>query len=345
MMPHPVSIHGSSHLGLTHAVNEDAWSVLETEEDGLLLVVCDGMGGMGRGDEASALAVAEIERVLAKGAGFPPERMQRALRTADASIRVRMCSPQAQPGATAVMVYLIEGVAYVAWVGDSRAYLIRDGRVVERTRDHKLVRRMVEQGNVTEEQAADSDLSHVLTRCLGGRQAHQEPVVIDHLPAPWGLRTGDRILLCSDGASDLIHDDEFVAFSGEEPEAMVERLIALALERGGHDNITCLVGRWDGQDYREDPAPTPVITPGRASRPPAPIRLGNFEIHDPSELDDGRVTEEIPNPGDITKLTAVGVDAVAWSLFDRRLTPWLISLALLAAGIMAVSLARAALAP
>src|SRR5688500_5989844 len=173
----PLRAHSLTHPGLHHPRNEDTFNVLPTSEGGLLLVVCDGMGGMGRGAEASRLAVHVLSAEMSRSEGLPPDRMRHALRVADQRVREDLCVEGGElPGSTAVMVYVIEGVAHVAWVGDSRAYLIRDGRVVFRTRDHKLVEELVDAGQLTPEEARDSALAHVVTRALGGRSLN-EPAV------------------------------------------------------------------------------------------------------------------------------------------------------------------------
>jgi PPM family protein phosphatase len=236
----------------------------------VLLVVCDGMGGMGRGDEASKLAV-EILRGAMGGEQLPADRMQAALRQADDKIREVLCEDVEQPGATAVMAYVLDGAAHIAWVGDSRAYLIRDSSVVHRTRDHKLVEELVEAGQLTAEQARESALAHVVTRALGGRPPSDPPVNVATPGFPWKLHHGDRILLCSDGVSDLIDDDEIADLLHDiSPEDATERLVETALLRGGHDNITCIVAVWDGET---DDQATPVIPRPRQGEPGRPVPL------------------------------------------------------------------------
>ena len=292
-MPLPLRVHATTHVGLVHSKNEDAWSVTPTEEGGLLLLVCDGMGGMGRGDEASKLAVEVITGAMETGAGLPPERLRQAIRLADDRVREALCSSfQGHPGSTAVMAYVIDGAAHVAWVGDSRAYLIREHRVVDRTRDHKLVEDLVEAGQLTPEEAKRSSFAHVVTRALGGRGPDEPPVRAATLRHPWKLANGDVLVICSDGVCDLIDDHELPALvSAGAPDRATERLVETALERGGHDNITCVVARWEGATYREDDVATPVIDPGRDH---VPDLRGWGAVDDTLDTDRGaRVTEEI----------------------------------------------------
>lgn len=286
-MPLPLRAHSATHPGLVHPKNEDAWAVLPTTEGGLLLMVCDGMGGMGRGDEASKLAIEVLSEVMSEGDGLPPDRMRQALRVADQRIRDVLCGDYEQPGSTAVMVYVLDGAAHVAWVGDSRAYLIRNGRVLYRTRDHKLVEELVDAGQLTPDEARESTLAHVVTRALGGRSPAEPAVHPATLGYPWKLQRDDRVLLCSDGVCDLVEDDEIGAMvDRSSPAEGTARLVETSLLRGGHDNITCIVAVWDGASWVDDDAATPIISGGRQGLPP--------HVDSGWEPDGGnRVTEEI----------------------------------------------------
>jgi serine/threonine protein phosphatase PrpC len=261
----PLRTHSATHPGLHHPKNEDAHSVLPTSEEGVLLVVCDGMGGMGRGDEASKLAIDVLSSEMSRTEVAPPDRMRNSLRLADQRIRDALCLAGEQPGSTAVMVYVLDGLAHVAWVGDSRAYLIRNGQVVYRTRDHKLVEEMVEAGQLTPDEARESAFAHVVTRALGGRSPEDAPVHPATLGYPWKLRFGDRIVLCSDGISDLLEDDDVCGLVDQaSPADASARLVDAALMRGGHDNITCIVAVWDGPGAAEEESATPVMSTRRA---------------------------------------------------------------------------------
>ena len=290
----PLRAHSATHVGLHHLRNEDAHAVMTTDEGGMLLVVCDGMGGMGRGDEASQLAIEVLGSTMEGEEGLPPDRMRAALRAADNRIRDELCEAVEQPGATAVMVYVLEGIAHVAWVGDSRAYLVRGGQVLHRTRDHKLVEELVEAGQLTPEQARDSALAHVVTRALGGRSASEPPVHPATLGFPWRLQQGDQIVLCSDGVCDLMEDQELsTLIANATPAEGTARLVETALLRGGHDNITAIVAVWEGPSWHDEEGATPIIQHGRDV---APAR-----DHFRDTPSDGRVTDEI----DLNELEAM----------------------------------------
>lgn len=256
MHENPLRSHSRTDAGLVHPRNEDQYAVFDTPDGGRVLLVCDGMGGMGRGDEASHLAMEALRQSLQEEAADdatdrPTERLARAVRSADETVRnaLYVAGQAAQPGSTAVLVYVAEGEASVCWVGDSRAYLVRDGAVIARTRDHKLVEDLVEAGQMTPADARNSSLAHVVTRAIGGKSPDEPGVTPQALPATWRLRNGDRILLCSDGLTDLVDDEELPPIlEASDLAAVSRRLVDLANERGGHDNITCVVAVWDGPD-------------------------------------------------------------------------------------------------
>lgn len=255
-----------THIGLVHHTNEDSLATFDTEDGGTALVVCDGMGGMGRGDEASRIAVEVIQEQLEPGSGFPPDRMRSALMAADVSIRKRLAVPGNTPGSTAVAVHVDNALAHVCWAGDSRAYLVRNGSVFQRTRDHKLVNELVDAGELTEQEARHSTLAHVVSKALGGRGPSEPTIQPDVIARPWKLKTDDTLVLCSDGLCDLVEDHELPALiEGCTPEESVERLTATALDRGGHDNITIIVAHWRGPDFDEDEKQTPVMGLERSS--------------------------------------------------------------------------------
>ena len=294
----PLRVHAATHEGLVHDKNEDAFDVLNTEEGGMLLMVCDGMGGMGHGDEASAIAVDALADYMKVGAGFPPERLRQAIRRADVRIRDELCSgTRGFPGSTAVLVYVVDGMGHVAWVGARRAYLIRAGPVVERTRDHKLVDELVQAGQLSEEEAKISSLAHVVTRALGGRSNTEKPISGSTLGHPWKFLHGDAFVICSDGVCDLISDEELPGLlEGAEPSEATRNIVQLALERGGHDNITVIVAMWDGPDFSEEDAATPMFEQ-RERVPDDDVRiLGGAGISPPlpdDTMEAPRVTEEL----------------------------------------------------
>ncbi len=308
----PLRIHATTHVGHHHPRNEDAHAVVPLDQGrAVLLVVCDGMGGMGRGDEASRIALNSIEAsMIAGGGGLPPDRMRDALRKADLEVRQALCTGiDGMPGSTAVLVYVADGAAHVAWVGDSRAYLVRDGEIVDRTRDHKLVDELVNAGQISHDEAKVSAFAHVVTRALGGRPLHEPQVHPGKLGYPWKLHTGDRIVVCTDGVTDLVSDPEVSGFVATQPpvDAAVA-LVQTALDRGGHDNITCIVAAWDGPSWEEEEV-VPIDSPGGSLPPrdedPAEVTFDGIVIPE-------RMTAEIERSDLVSTPQAAHVDRRPW---------------------------------
>jgi len=228
-------------LGLERSENQDAYGYWFDEASAChLLIVADGMGGGACGDLASRLTVHTIHAQFFDPSARRtpiPERLGRAIIEANRVIRERAeretrCQGM---GSTCVILAVTGGQAYLAHVGDSRLYLIRESRIVRLTRDHSRVQRMVDDGLITEEEAMSHPDSNLIDRSLGPH-ATVEPEV---RPEPLELLAGDTFVLCTDGLTGLVRDEEiFTIIHEAPPQPACEALIELANERGGHDNIT-----------------------------------------------------------------------------------------------------------
>jgi protein phosphatase len=205
-----------------------------------VFVVADGMGGAQAGEVASRIAVETFERGL-PGSGTPEGRLAELVRDANQRIydRSRAEHGRAGMGTTLTAAYLADGDLAIAHVGDSRAYLLRDGQLTRLTQDHSLVDELVRQGKLTEAQAAEHPQRSIITRALG-----PEPEVeVDTFSYP--MRSGDVLLLCSDGLTSMVSEDrmaEILRGSTTLDEA-ADRLIDEANEAGGRDNITVVLSR------------------------------------------------------------------------------------------------------
>jgi len=206
-----------------------------------LFVVADGMGGAQAGEVASEMTVRAFDRGLPEGA--PEEALVRVIRRANREIHDRSQSDRrtAGMGTTVTAAYVGEDQVTVAHVGDSRAYLLRDGELTRLTRDHSLVSELIEQGRLTEEEAESHPQRSVITRVLGN-----EPDVAVDLEV-FSARAGDVFLLCSDGLTSMVSEArvlELLTSAGSLEEAG-RALIAAANEAGGRDNITVILFRLD----------------------------------------------------------------------------------------------------
>jgi protein phosphatase len=246
-----MKVHHSARtdVGRTRDHNEDSYGVGEgesVERFGELLVVCDGMGGHAAGEIASRVAV---ETIMSDYYATHDEERAAALEQAFSHANEQIyASGRGTMGTTGVAALLYHDALHIANVGDSRAYLIRDGEIRQLSRDHSFVSDQVAAGLITPEQARSSPHRNVITRALG----YQSEVSVDLFR--WPLQIGDIILLCSDGLHGLVTDEEIaeIAVAHASDEA-IDRLINLANERGGSDNITVAIARVDALDWDAHP--------------------------------------------------------------------------------------------
>ncbi|SCZ50139.1 Stp1/IreP family PP2C-type Ser/Thr phosphatase [Thiohalomonas denitrificans] len=232
-----VRMWGMTDPGLCRERNEDAvaWST----EQGWALVA-DGMGGHQAGEVASDLVAVTARELLDGRSSHDMKRLlRRTVTEANRRIHAKATLEEHHRGmgATVVLARFTPRRLVVAHVGDSRLYRLRDGQLTQLTRDHSLVQELVEDGMLTAEEARHSPHRHVITRAVG-HQATVEVEVVSHHSRP-----GDRVLLCSDGLSDLVDDDSLAAclVSEPAPERAVNALMELANQAGGKDNIAALV--------------------------------------------------------------------------------------------------------
>jgi serine/threonine protein phosphatase PrpC len=210
-----------------------------------LYVVADGMGGAQAGEVASALAVEEFRGGLV-AQGTAEQRLSERVQAANRRIyeTARRKLEHEGMGTTLTAVYLDESSLAVAHVGDSRAYIFRDGELVRLTHDHSLVEELIRRGKLTPEQAAAHPQRSIITRALG----IEPEVEVDTWTYP--MQAGDVVLLCSDGLTSMISEPQIASVLAEQPdlERAGDRLINEANEAGGRDNITVVLFRLEDVD-------------------------------------------------------------------------------------------------
>ena len=226
--------HGSglSHRGLVRDRNEDAILI---DPEGVLWAVADGMGGYGNGDVASDLVTEFLAELVI--ASPPAEAVIAQLARANAAIIARAAEVGAGiMGATVVVMVIERATAHIVWAGDSRAYLLRDGRLRLLTRDHTVVQGLIDSGVLDGKASELHPEAHVVTRAVGGAD-EIDPEFSTVLLAP-----GDRILLCSDGLTACVADQEIcdLMASGQTPDEACQALIGRALENGAPDNVSAI---------------------------------------------------------------------------------------------------------
>jgi serine/threonine protein phosphatase PrpC len=229
--------------GCVREINEDSGRMVRPSDPallaakGTLLVVADGMGGHSAGEVASQMAADVVCRLYYETRAEPGQALRHAVEEANRRIHAAAAEDEAKHGmgTTCTALALCGGRAYAAHVGDSRLYMLRAGQLYQLSEDHSAVNEMVKMGILTKEQARTHEDKNVILRALG-----TTPDVEVSVLEPFAVREGDRYLLCSDGLHDLVVEHEIAAVLSETADihAAGERLIALAKERGGHDNIT-----------------------------------------------------------------------------------------------------------
>jgi protein phosphatase len=271
-----VSVFGRTDVGRTREHNEDAFVVVDLTTNnanlhpevrrhtlgpkGTLFMVADGMGGAAAGEIASAMAVEVVlGEMREKWIGAETHDAQefvraikRSTNAANQQIHTFAASHSEYRGmgTTATVAGLLGDTLYVAQVGDSRAYLVRDGVARQITKDQSLMQKLIEAGELTEEEAAQSERRNIILQALG-----PEPLIKIDLTHQQ-VRRGDVLVLCSDGLSGQVTKDEIARIVTEAPDlvAACKMLIDRANENGGPDNITVIAARFDGS--RLDPSGT-----------------------------------------------------------------------------------------
>jgi serine/threonine protein phosphatase PrpC len=246
---------GVTDVGRVRTNNEDCYKIVEPLN---LFVLSDGMGGEAHGEIASALAVETVVKHCLDVEATPAAKVVGAVqpnwtaRTKRLSTAVHLAnrnifkSAEENPdqhgmGATLTAVWIDGAKLSIAHVGDSRAYLLRGGSLLQLTRDHSLVAEQVRRGILTPAEAEESDMQSVLLRALGA-QAEIEVDAEEHTLFP-----RDVLLLCSDGLTRMVTEPEIAGTLQAETDSgrAAEKLVALANERGGPDNITVVIVRLD----------------------------------------------------------------------------------------------------
>ena len=238
--------HGLTDPGKVRKNNEDSLLVGEGRDE-TLFVVADGIGGFEAGEVASSIAVDVLNDV------GPSDSLEDAIREANRRILAAARGDARFHGMGTTVVAMRFGgtgeepIAQISHVGDSRAYLLRGEELKPVTEDHSLVAELVRSGDLTRDQASEHPQKNLITRALGA----EEEVDVDTVVLP--VEPGDRLLLCSDGLSDMVSETRMLMIltsNPENPERAVRALVSAALEAGGADNVTVVV-----VDVREEDPP------------------------------------------------------------------------------------------
>ena len=260
-LPH-LHVTARSHPGMSGKNNEDRYSVSSFHFDkddprpSVFAVIADGIGGHHAGEIAAELAVSYITKGIAESNGKKPLKiLENAIQEASQAIASHSAGKDEEEGmgSTCACAWIIENKLFTAYVGDSRIYFIRDRHIQRLSIDHTWVQEAFEKGIITAEQMHDHPNVHVIRRHLGGlklpevdfrlRIDKEESDQESQENQGFNLEPGDTILLCSDGLTDLVWDDEILQNirSRKDLKSAAETLVNLANSRGGHDNITVVL--------------------------------------------------------------------------------------------------------
>jgi len=272
-----VEVFGKTDVGLVREHNEDNFLIADVTggmrtaearapftfklgEKGAALLVCDGMGGAAAGEVASQMAVDSIYDALS--ASEPQVRdafarlLRRAVQHANERIFIQSRDNQSERGmgTTCTVAALVDETLVIAQIGDSRCYVLRDGKLAQVTKDQSLAWQLIEAGAMTADEAKAFEHANIILQALGVQERVE--VVLSQV----SLRKGDVALLCSDGLHGPVADEEILAVLIGEPNLQKagEALIQKALDRDGPDNITVVLSRFDGEDLKA-PAPEDVV--------------------------------------------------------------------------------------
>ena len=260
----PAHLHVAalSHSGMTGKINEDRFAVSsfnlgpDDPRPAVFAVVADGIGGHRAGEVAAELVVNYISQGVAESNGKKPLKiLENAIHNASQAVAVSSATRMEHEGmgATCACAWVVDRKLYIAHVGDSRIYLIRDGQIRRLTIDHTWVQEAIEKGILDPERAREHPNVHVIRRYLGSGRL---PEVDFRLCLEEGeddqkangnqgfeMGPGDTLLLCTDGLTDLLWDDEILKTldSQSDVNAAAEALVEMANRRGGHDNITVVL--------------------------------------------------------------------------------------------------------
>ena len=239
-----MNIIGLTHTGLVRTTNQDSFKKGIINEAIAYAVVCDGMGGVNGGHIASNMATSVIEKDLSLNI-YPlitsemiKPIIEDAVKNANNKIYRESIKDKELNGmgTTCVLALVMNGTAHIINVGDSRAYLIKDKKITQITKDHSIVQELIDFGQITETEAKNHPQKNIITRALGT----EKEVVIDYYDFPF---EDNIILLCSDGLSNYLSEEEILKFLSENDnlESACQNMIDAVNNRGGNDNITVVV--------------------------------------------------------------------------------------------------------
>ena len=239
-----MNAYGKTDTGRVRGSNQDAFICASLSDNALLTIVCDGMGGVNGGNVASSIAIKVIsERILQLyREGLAANSIRHMLESAIMAANIEIYDTAMSDlelrgmGTTVVAAVIVDRMLHIAHVGDSRAYAVSPSHGEQITRDHSIVQAMVENGQLTQDEARNHPRKHFITRALGV----EEKVDCDYNEI--ALKEDERLLICTDGLTNMVEtDDIYRLVQSTDAQTVPERLIHAANMAGGSDNITVVL--------------------------------------------------------------------------------------------------------
>jgi serine/threonine protein phosphatase PrpC len=264
-----------TNVGNVRDNNEDSYVC---DPDHGLWAVADGMGGLGFGEVASAISAYAVTTFIREGQG-----VNQAIENAHKAIKsyAQNEAEGTNMGTTIVLLLSSNAIYNIFWVGDSRAYMYRDGGIRQVTTDHSLLQSLIDQGELTQEQAAVDPRKNTVKRTLGVQEL--DTVRADSISDKW--HDGEKLMLCSDGLTEAVTDEQIatIMVGDGSDEELAERLVAASLSNGSRDNITVVIIS----------APPDSISPDSDTEIPAELACDDTEMRLPNPLESMSVVERV----------------------------------------------------
>jgi serine/threonine protein phosphatase PrpC len=251
---------GATHTGNVREINEDAFAFFESI-NGCFFVLCDGMGGVKGGKKAAEITIAEIEKTInASWEKDIPKLLTSVFENANTAVYKNFAARKFKPGTTLVVVLIRNNKVWYAHAGDSRVYYQPGRKLFQITKDHSYVEELIDQKEITREEALDHPRRNEITKAIGIHPYIQPDICKE----PLNPNDDDYILLCSDGLTNELSDKEILSIlkNNKTEKAKTEQLIDLTLKKGAHDNVTVQLIRFynTGNAGKEPVIPKPPRT-------------------------------------------------------------------------------------
>lgn len=234
-----MKVYAKTDIGKARETNQDCYYIPISDEELKLYIIADGMGGYAGGEVASNLAVFTTKKYIEENIekADPVEVINNAIKEANIVIyeKARHSEELEEMGTTLDICLIYNNSIYIGHIGDSRIYKIANGELRKITTDHSYVQKLVKEGTITEEEAKNHPKKNMIMKALGGKEDEKPDIIIEP------LNKGDILVMCTDGLTNMVDNNDILSIINENPENAHEELIKQANIKGGMDNITVII--------------------------------------------------------------------------------------------------------